>query len=277
MAERVYPSSKPNQSTQPLNGTTTSTTNNNTNLNFPPTKSQLYRPQYRPQGGTQPRPQQRHRSRRSCRRFCCCCFLWITLFLIALGLLAAIIGTAFYLLYQPHKPTFQITSFKVAQFNITTSSKDSTITHLNSKFNLTLIAKNPNKKVTFYYNPISVLVVSNGVNIGSGSINGFVLKTQNRTSLKSLIASNGDELDLDDASKLKTDLKKSKTGLLMDVVFETKVKLKIGNMKTKRFGIRVKCVGIEGVVPIGKTVKESNGVGAKCKVKLRIKVWKWYL
>ncbi|OVA08431.1 Late embryogenesis abundant protein [Macleaya cordata] len=263
MTDRVYPSSKPTTIHPPVNGTTNTAT-----PTFPATKSQLYgasRPAYRPQP-------KRQRSR-SC--FCSCC-LWSTIIIIAIILLAAIAGGVIYVLYRPHRPSFSLTTLRISQFNITTS-KDS-ISHLNSKLDLTVSARNPNKKLIFFYDPISVTVKSNGIDVGEGSFPSFVHGTKNTTVLKAPVSSsNGGNKDLDSSSanSLKSDLKK-KNGLPLEIQLETKVKVKMGSLKTKKVGIRVTCTGIQAVVPKGKSSSSlSPSSDPKCKVNLRIKIWKW--
>ncbi|KAF9614184.1 hypothetical protein IFM89_015692 [Coptis chinensis] len=270
MTERVYPSAKPNINPPPqtLNGTTNNTAT--TNPSFPATKAQLYgasRPQYRPQ----PKPR---RSRRGC---CCCVFLWLILLIIALVLLLAIAGAVFWVLYHPQRPSFSIQTLRITQFNITTP-KGSTSPTLNSKLDLSVTTRNPNKKLLFIYNPITVSMFSNGVDVGDGSFVGFVHGTKNTTSLKALVSSTGKDLDSDAVKSLNTDLKK-KNALPLVIKLETKVKVKFGSFKTEKVRIKVVCQGIEVSVPKGKSspsvMKSTAGGDSKCKVKLQFKIWRW--
>ncbi|PIA64315.1 hypothetical protein AQUCO_00100060v1 [Aquilegia coerulea] len=267
MADRVYPSSKPilNPPPQTLNGTTMPTTNNPT---FPQTKAQLYgatRPPYRPQ----PKPRRR---RRSC---CCACFLWTTLLIIALLLIIAIAGAVFWVLYHPQRPSFSVKTLRITQFNITTPKNSSPL--LLSKLNLTITSRNPNKKLVFIYNPISVSLKSNDIDVGNGSFPSFVHGKKNTTDLKFFITSGtGKELDEDSMTKLETDLKK-KDGLPLEIELETKVQVKIGGFKTNRVRIRVTCKGYQVTAPKGKTpsMMKNTSSNSKCKVNLRIKIWKF--
>ncbi|KAK9133150.1 hypothetical protein Scep_012678 [Stephania cephalantha] len=59
---------------------------------------------------------------------------------------------------------------------------------------------------------------------------------------------------------------------------DTKVQVKIGSLKAKKVGIRVICNGIQAAVERkGKSAVSDSGSfsNAKCKVDLRIKIWKW--
>lgn len=74
--------------------------------------------------------------------------------------------------------------------------------------------------------------------------------------------------------KLKSALK-IKTGVPLKVRLDTKVRVKVGGVKTPRIGIRVTCDGIRVTVPAkGKSAVASTGK-AKCKVETRIKIWRW--
>ncbi|KAF8393541.1 hypothetical protein HHK36_021785 [Tetracentron sinense] len=261
MTDRVYPSSKP--TSKPPH-----TVNSNTKPTFPATKTQLY-------GATRPihRPQPKlRRSRRSC---CCVCFLWTTLLIIALILLAAIAGGVLWILYSPKRPTFLVTDLRISQFNITTS-KDSS-SHLNSKLDLKISASNPNQKLVFFYDPITITVKSNGVDVGNGKFPSFGHTTKNITTVKASVSSAGQVLEADAVTSLKTGMmKKKKSGLPLEIQLDTKVKVKMGGLKTKKVGIRVSCDDIHARVPTGKTPAVSSVSNQKyCKVNLRIKVWKW--
>uniref|UniRef100_A0A2N9HED8 Late embryogenesis abundant protein LEA-2 subgroup domain-containing protein n=1 Tax=Fagus sylvatica TaxID=28930 RepID=A0A2N9HED8_FAGSY len=256
MADRVYPSSKP-----VTNGTAAAPTTA-ANGAFPATKAQLYgatRPAYRPQA---------HNRRRHSRSCCCSCCIWITFLLFFIILLVAIAGAIFYVLYRPHRPSFFVTNFKVSYLNLTSSST------LNSKFDLNITAKNPNKKLVYIYNPITVSILSNDIDIGDGTIPSFVQDKKNTTLLKAAITNTGKALDSTSVSTLKTDIK-SKNGLPLKIELNTKVKAKVGGLKTPNIGIRVTCDGISATVPTGKTAATASTSNAKCKVDIRIKIWKW--
>lgn len=253
MADRVYPSSKPNpQPPRAVNG-------GGGPPSFPATKAQAYgatRPPYRPQP---------MKSRRRSRRGCCCTFcLWLTLIIIALAFLAAIAGGIFYVLYRPRRPDYTVTSLRLAALNVTASNQ------LASRLDLSITARNPNKKLVYLYDPISIAVFSGGVEVGDGSFPGFVHDTKNTTILKTTVSTSGESVDASAAADLK---KKSKLPLEIDL--DTKAGVKIGGLKTKKIGIKVHCEGIDVAVPKGKTAPSPYSPDSQCKVKLRIKIWKW--
>lgn len=92
--------------------------------------------------------------------------------------------------------------------------------------------------------------------------------------LKTVVSSSSKNLDDSAISNLKSKLKNKNT-LPLEIKLDTKVKVKVGSLKTKKVGIRVKCDGIKITIPSGKTPTKATTSGVKCKVDLRIKIWKW--
>lgn len=252
MTDRVFPSGKPT-----ANGDAAAPA-------FPATKAQAYGATTR--SGYRPQP-----SRRRHRRGCCCrCCLWTTVAVLVLIFIIIAAAGVFYLLYHPHRPSFSVTSFRLAYLNTTSSGA------VNSKFNLTVTARNPNKKIEYIYSPVSirVLATDSEIDVGDGSIPSFVQGKRNSTELRSSIKSNPQPLDSDSLSKLKSAIK-AKKGVQLKVKLDTKVKVKAGSLKTPRIRIRVTCDGIRTTVPAsGGRPAVASTSSAKCKVDTRIKIWK---
>ncbi|KAG6740499.1 hypothetical protein NC652_039447 [Populus alba x Populus x berolinensis] len=275
MSEKVFPSSKPATNGTATANTTTTTASNPPNATA--NKSHLYNPTsrlpYRPQPHTR-----RHRSRGG-RNICCCCCFWTILTILLLLLLAAIVGTALYILYRPHRPTFTITSLRIHRLNLTTSA-DSSISHLSTLLNLTIISGNPNSHISLDYEPFTVSALSdgNGVFLGNGSLPAFSLSKKNQTNFRNVVVSGSNDLDVDALNSLRSDLKKKKSAdgsVMLKIEMDTRVKMKVGGLKTKEVGIRVTCDGIKGSIPKGKTPTVAVTTKSKCKVDLRIKIWRW--
>ncbi|PKI65301.1 hypothetical protein CRG98_014339 [Punica granatum] len=111
------------------------------------------------------------------------------------------------------------------------------------------------------------------IDIGDGSIPAFVHGKENITSLRTSVISNKQQLDSNSAGTLRSQLKSK--NLDMEIKIDTKVRAKMGGMKTPRVGIRVTCRGIKASVPTGKSSSRASTANAKCKVDMRIKIWKW--
>ncbi|KAL1224092.1 NDR1/HIN1-like protein 13 [Cardamine amara subsp. amara] len=258
--DRVYPASKP-PGVVGGGGATTNPT-------FPANKAQLYsanRPAYRPPAG---------RRRTSHSRGCCCrCCCWTIFVIILLVLIVAAASAVVYLIYRPQRPSFAVSSLKISSLNFTSA------THLTTAISLSVIARNPNKNVGFIYDVTDITLYKSStggdddVIIGKGSIPSFVHGKKNTTLLRSTIGSPPVDLDEVSASKLKGDLK-AKKAVAVKIVLNTKVKAKMGSMKTPKSGIRVTCEGIKVVAPTGKTATTASTTAAKCKVDPRFKIWK---
>ncbi|XP_050220513.1 NDR1/HIN1-like protein 13 [Mercurialis annua] len=277
MSDRVFPSSKPavNGGTAHNAATTTPTPATTTPVPNPPpasTKSHLYNPTSRPPY----RPQPRRRRTRSGRKLCCCCCFWSLLILLFLILMAAIAGAALYILYRPHRPDFSIPSFRLHRLNLTTSA-DSSSSHVASLFNFTVISKNPNSHLNLFYDPFTISSFSSDgdVFLGNGTLPAHNLSKKNQTSFRNVIVSGSNDLDADSVNALRSDLKKKNGAVTLKIQLDTKVKVKMGGLKTKKVGIRVTCDGIKGTLPKGKSPTVAVTSGSKCKVDLRIKIWKW--
>ena len=226
---------------------------------FPATKAQLYmstQPMYRPQAA-KARPPRRRKSG------CCKCCVWFTFIFIAIILLAAIAGGVFYLLYRPRLPSFSVSSLQFSTLNVTADNS------LTSRLDITVTAINPNKKVVFSYDDISISASTGWIGLGDGSFPGFVHEAKNTTVLKITAASSAQKLD----SAAAADLKK-KSALPLEIEMETRAGVRLGSLKTKKMGFRVSCSGIDVAVPKGK-VPPSASSDISCSVKLRIKIWKW--
>lgn len=262
MTDRVHPSAKPNG-----NGVATAGATNPPV--FPPAKTHLpnpTRPPYRPR----PSHHRPRRSRRSC--LCLCCF-WSFLLLTALLLLAAIAGCVAYVLYSPRRPAFSVATVRISRFKLSTTPSDGT-THLTSSLSLTISAKNPNKKLTYFYDPMAISAVSGEVLVANGSFPSFTSYPNNVTLVRSSLSTTSQFIDADSASSLKSDLKK-KNGLPLKIVMDTKVVVKMDKLKGKKVAIRVTCEDIHGVLPKGKSPAIASISEPKCKVDLRIMIWKW--
>lgn len=112
-----------------------------------------------------------------------------------------------------------------------------------------------------------MIITSNGVNLGDGEFPAFSHGGKNTTVLRATLTSGGESVD--------GTVLKGKKSLPLRIQLDTKVKVKISGMKSKKVGIRVNCSGIKANLPTGKSPTVAATANAKCKVDLRIKIWKW--
>ncbi|KAG8381811.1 hypothetical protein BUALT_Bualt05G0011700 [Buddleja alternifolia] len=252
---------------------TKQTTTTATSAAAPIPKIHLHTPTRHPY---RPNPTSRHRHNRrnsTCRRCFCLTCIYSLILLLFLLLLAATASAAFNVLYHPHRPSFAVAAVKISSFNLTTAASDDT-SHLSTTINITLSAKNPNKRITFFYDAVSIAVLSNAVNLSNGSFTNFTGSPNSIFVIHAVTAVNSQILDADSVKSLNSGLKR-KTGLPMNIVMDTMVGVKMEKLKMKKIGIRVNCEGIHGVMPKGKNViSVANTSKAKCRVDLRFKILK---
>jgi hypothetical protein len=190
--------------------------------------------------------------------------------------MTAIAATAMYVIYHPRPPSFSVPSIRISRVNLTTSS-DSSVSHLSSFFNFTLISENPNQHLSFSYDPFTVTVNSakSGTMLGNGTVPAFFSDNGNKTSFHGVIATStaARELDPDEAKHLRSDLTRARVGY--EIEMRTKVKMIMGKLKSEGVEIKVTCEGFEGTIPKGKTPIVATSKKTKCKSDLSVKVWKW--
>ncbi|GLT54195.1 hypothetical protein SLA2020_274140 [Shorea laevis] len=118
-----------------------------------------------------------------------------------------------------------------------------------------------------------LLSSSGSVQIANGSIPAFTSNKKNETNFRAILAASTD-LDTESVTSLRSDLKR-KNGVPMKIQMDTKVKVKLGGLTSNKVGIRVTCQGITGIAPKSKSPSVASVSGSKCKVDLRIKIWKF--
>ncbi|XP_062213198.1 NDR1/HIN1-like protein 26 [Phragmites australis] len=245
------------------------------------------RPIYRPQQA----PAKRRRGR-SCPFSCCCCFFWAVLVILLLAFLAAVAGGAFYILYHPHRPVFTLSAARVAKLSLSSSA---TVPALTSAIDVTLIAKNPNKKLVYLYDDFTVTAATaaNAVPLGEASVPGFTHEAANITVVKATVSASALGVDPTAAS---SDIKRS-GDFPITLDLETNAGVKVGGLKTKKIGIQVHCEGVKVAAPAPPPAPAKKKKLAKaapspvavddvppaavttvarvCQVRIRVKIWKW--
>ncbi|KAJ6747934.1 LATE EMBRYOGENESIS ABUNDANT (LEA) HYDROXYPROLINE-RICH GLYCOPROTEIN FAMILY [Salix purpurea] len=169
------------------------------------------------------------------RRSCCCRFFcWTFSLLLLLILVIGLIAGTLYLVFQPKLPKFSIDSLQITTFNLTSNSS------LSATFNVTITAKNPNKKVGVYYEGGShISVWYTGTNLCQGSLPKFYQGHRNTTVLNVLLSG-----QTDDGSTLITSLQQQQqqTGTIpLNLRVNQPVRIKLGKLKLMKVKFRVRC------------------------------------
>ncbi|XP_065850829.1 NDR1/HIN1-like protein 6 [Euphorbia lathyris] len=168
-------------------------------------------------------------------RSCCCrCFCWTISLLLLLILIIAIAAGILFLVFRPKLPDFEVDRLQITQFNLSTDSS------LSAAFDVTIVAKNPNKKIGIYYEGGShISVWYSGTNLCEGSLPKFYQGHRNTTVL--IVPMSG---KTQDASGLLSSLEQDRAqdGIIgLNLRVKQPVRIKLGKLKLFKVKFRVKC------------------------------------
>ncbi|KAI6691365.1 hypothetical protein NL676_028193 [Syzygium grande] len=112
-------------------------------------------------------------------RSCLCkCFCWTFSFIALLIVAIAITAGILYLAFRPKLPKYSIDGLQITQFNLSNDSS------LNATFDVTITARNPNKKIGIYYEGGSrITVLYSGDQLCQGALPKFYQGHRNTTVL----------------------------------------------------------------------------------------------
>ncbi|KAI9381656.1 hypothetical protein POPTR_015G148200v4 [Populus trichocarpa] len=169
------------------------------------------------------------------RSSCCCRFLcWTLSLLFLLILLIGVVAGILYLVFQPKLPKYSIDRLQITQFNLTNNSS------LTATFDVTITARNPNKKVGVYYEGGShISVWYTGTNLCQGSLPRFYQGHRNTTVLNVVLSG-----QTNDANTLITSLQQQQqqTGIIpLNLRVIQPVRIKFGKLKIMKVKFRVRC------------------------------------
>ncbi|KAL3693236.1 hypothetical protein R1sor_006887 [Riccia sorocarpa] len=169
------------------------------------------------------------------RRSCCCC-LWawlcslLVIFIVAVGIAALV----FWLVVRPKLPEYDVTDVRLTGLNDSVSRGQ-----LNTGLSFTLDTYNPNKKMGFYYDEINVRVETLNLVVGEGQIPPFYHGHRNRTIVSQTLKSQQVPLSTDNKNKLLQASNDNK--LLLHVKVDVKTRVKVGDVKSNRIKVKVRC------------------------------------
>lgn len=173
-------------------------------------------------------PPQR-RKKHCCHRCICWTLGLLTLLLVVVGATAGII----YLVFQPKLPKYSVENLRVSDLTLNFDLS------LSARFNVRIIADNPNKKIGIYYEKGSRLSVwYKDTNLCQGSIPKFYQGHQNKTSLDvALTGRNQYGRTLLDALQ-----EQQQNGMIpLDLNINVPVSIKLGGLKLRKVRILGSC------------------------------------
>ncbi|WOL18216.1 NDR1/HIN1-like protein 6 [Canna indica] len=195
------------------------------------------------------------------RRSCCCrCLCWTLLAIVILVVAIAATAGVLYLIFDPKLPKYSVDRLGISNFTV-----DSNMTTISATFNVTVTARNPNKRIGIYYKEGSELSTwYNDERLSSGSFPAFYQGHRNTTVLHVSLAG-----ETQIGSKLLTELQQQQqTGMIpLEVNGEVPVRVKFGSLKLKKVTFKVRCNLVVNSLSTGSDISIRS---SSCKFKLKI-------
>uniref|UniRef100_A0A7N0U8E4 Late embryogenesis abundant protein LEA-2 subgroup domain-containing protein n=1 Tax=Kalanchoe fedtschenkoi TaxID=63787 RepID=A0A7N0U8E4_KALFE len=165
--------------------------------------------------------------------------IYVILALIVIVGLAVLIT---WLVIRPRKLVYSVDYGSVSSFNI---SRD----HLTANFDFVLNGRNPNHRVTVYYDSIEVRVVYEDQTMAYGSLEPFHQPHKNVTRLEAKLLARSVPL----VGSISRDLRRERASgdVEFGIYLDARVRFKVGSWKSGRRKLRVKCDPV--LVHVGST------------------------
>ncbi|OAY57270.1 NDR1/HIN1-like protein 6 [Manihot esculenta] len=169
------------------------------------------------------------------RRSCCCrCLCWTLSIVLLLIVIIGVVAGILYLVFRPKLPDYSVDRLRITQFNLSSDSS------LSAAFDVTITAKNPNKKIGIYYEGGShISVWYTGTKLCEGSLPKFYQGHRNTTVLIVPLAG-----QTQDANGLLTSLQQQQqeNGIVpLNLRVKQPVRIKLGKLKLMKVKFWVKC------------------------------------
>lgn len=129
---------------------------------------------------------------------------------------------------------------------------------MNTTIDYQIEARNPNKRMGFYFSNINVKVQANGDIVGQGTVPSFYQGHRNTTFVDGEI--NSENLTV--SSDTLNAITKDPTNVALYAQVDLKVKVKVGSVKSGKVKVRVKCDIVADVTKSSGQLKSQ-----RCKVK----------
>ncbi|TKY47312.1 YLS9 protein [Spatholobus suberectus] len=196
------------------------------------------------------------------KRSCCCRFLcWTFSMLLILIIAIAITIGILYLVFRPKLPKYSVDQLRISQFNVSDNN------NLYASFNVTITARNPNKKIGIYYeggSHISAWYMD--TQLCEGSLPKFYQGHRNTTVLDLPLTGQAQ-----DASGLQTRLQdqlQQTNNIPLNLKVNQPVRVKLGKLKLFKVKFRVRCrLVVDNILGASNDIRISS---SRCKFRLRL-------
>lgn len=197
------------------------------------------------------------KKRRSCLRRCLC---WTFLFILILTVAIAATAGILYLVFRPKLPKYSVSKLQVTQFNLSDDQS------LSAALDVTITARNPNKKIGIYYEGGSrISVLYSGTKLCEGALPKFYQGHRNTTELVVPLAGRTENATTL-IEEVQTEL--NNTGYVpLNLRVRQPVRVKLGKLKLFKIKFRVRCsLTVDSLSPNNDIRIRSSS----CKFKLKL-------
>ncbi|KAK7385644.1 hypothetical protein VNO78_31398 [Psophocarpus tetragonolobus] len=213
--------------------------------------------QQAPQGTIPVKHSKPPKKRRSC---CCRFFCWLISILLILIVAIAITVGILYLVFRPKIPKYSVDELRVTQFDL--ADNDS----LSVTFNLTITARNPNKKIGIYYRGGSHITAwYMDTKLCEGSLPKFYQGHRNITKLSIPLTG-----QTQNATGMQSTLQQQlqETGNVpLNLKVKQPVRIKLGKLKLFRINFRVRCRIVVDNLNANNSIRIQS---SSCKFRFRL-------
>ncbi|XP_027336678.1 NDR1/HIN1-like protein 6 [Abrus precatorius] len=195
------------------------------------------------------------------KRSCCCRFLcWtLSMLLILIIALAITIGILF-LVFRPKLPKYSVDQLSISQFNVSENNS------LYATFNVTITARNPNKKIGIFYDGGShISAWYRNTQLCEGSLPKFYQGHRNTTVLNLPLTG-----QTQDATGLENELQQQlqqTNSIPLNLKVDQPVRVKLGKLKLFKVKFRVRCRLVVDSLGANNDIRIAS---SKCKFRLRL-------
>lgn len=209
-----------------------------------------------PQYGYPPPLPQRKKKRSCCCRLFCCALSTVLILILAI----AITGGSLYLVFKPKLPKYSVDKLRITQFNVVDNN------NLFVTFNVTVTARNPNKKIGIYYVGGShISAWYKDTNLCEGSMPKFYQGHRNTTVLNlPLTGQTQDATGLVNSVQLQL----QETGNIpLYIKVKQPVRVKLGKLKLFKVNFHVRCRLLVNNLGANNDIRVTN---SSCKFRFRL-------
>ncbi|CAL5357222.1 unnamed protein product [Camellia sinensis] len=178
--------------------------------------------------------------------------------LIASFIIAATIAFIVWLILRPRLPEFQVDSLSLSNFSLSSSS-------ISANWDVGFTARNPNHKITLYYDDISATVFCGEQRLSDTAVGPFVQGTRNETTVRATFAANSAYVTKEVVDGINSD--RSSRGIVnFNVEMKARVRYKAGAWRARQRFLRIFCQQLS--VGVSKNSVGGTLIGGprQCKV-----------